>query len=535
MSTGLRYCCQLICCLLTCVVGCDAPSAAPAAAAKPPVPATAAKKPAAGEVPQPAPAKLDKVATALRFTPIFQYAVRSVAFHPDGKTLAIGTGDGVIRLWDLEKQDFAWIMNAHDNWVFDLAYTPDGRLVSGGGDNRVKLIDNSTGLIKATFEDHTNDLHGVAVTPNGKWLVSGGDDTRVVARALVGDTMAELGRHEKQVTSVTVSLDNKWAASSSRDSTMKLWDLQKLELGQTVTGHMADVMTVAFSPDSSQLASGGYDRTVRLWDAATGKQLKQLGFHDDWVFSVAFSKDGQYLFTGCGDDLVRMFRLSDGELVFKADIAGDVADLAMSADGTLLAAGTSEGIIRIISVDGSKSQLLKKAVRIPRTVVAPERPQPQKVTDYLDEHRHLVEREGKWVETMAGLSSTGDAFSLFLLHKIDSKSLNAADTEVLTKVIQQIEHRRRPAGDTLRMKEISPMLFRAAVADLTCHRMEHTLKPWVIEKLQAQAAAEPAIRQYLIELREHPSVPEGEDQQTWGSVSERIQQYIDQILKSSAK
>ena len=519
------------------LIGCqtkpvELPAAAENSAAKPNQAQASSDK--AEPQPQPEAAKgrlvmPDKVATTLRNALIFSNAVRSVAFSPDSRTLAVGTGDGLIRLWDVKSEKLVWTIKAHDNWTFDLTFLSNGDLVSGGGDNKVHIIDVKTGSIRRTVEDHTDDLHGVAVTSDGRWLVSSGDDRRIIAHDLQSGTVKELGQHDKQVTSVTISPNDKWAASSSRDSTVRLWDLEKMSPGPRLQYHTADTMSVAFSRDSQWIVTSGYDRTVHLWEASSGMEVRRLGFHDDWVFSVLFTPDDKFVLSGCGDDLLRLIQVSDGKIVYQADLKGDIADIALSPDGKLLAAATSGGFVRFVRIDGANSEVLKMQIELPQEgekLLAPKTLSPE---EYLARHQDLVQTDQNWVEILSKFGTTADPFTLHLLRKIDTAKLYPKEAELLKDVLQQIENIRRPDPETLRLHEIGPLLYRTSVADLSCHRLEGELVNWTITTLKAQSKV-PEFRLHLIELRKKPSVPAGGDKQEYGSAAERIQEYIDEIL-----
>ena len=158
--------------------------------------------------------------------------VNSVAFSPDGKTLASGAGSGLlwsndntVRLWRVSDGKLLRTMEGHTNWVRSVAVSPDGKtLASGSDDNTVRLWRVLGRKLLRTLEGHTNTVMGVAFSPDGKTLASGSDD-----------------------------------------STVRLWRVSDGKLLRTLEGHTNTVMGVAFSPDGKTLASGSADNTVRLW------------------------------------------------------------------------------------------------------------------------------------------------------------------------------------------------------------------------------------------------------------------------------
>src|SRR5581483_11711236 len=133
------------------------------------------------------------------------------------------------------------------------------------------------------------------------------------------------------------SPDGKTIASASDDRTVRLWDAATGELRATLRGHRHRVTSVAFSPDGETLASGSWDKTVRLWKA-TGAPLKKLEGHDGWVTSVAFSPDGERIAT-TDDHALRVFALKDGESLKTIELQS-VRAAVYSPDGKTLAVGT---------------------------------------------------------------------------------------------------------------------------------------------------------------------------------------------------
>ncbi|MDE0400033.1 MAG: sigma-70 family RNA polymerase sigma factor [Candidatus Poribacteria bacterium] len=107
--------------------------------------------------------------------------VKSVAFSPDGKTLASGGGDNVIHLWDIGTGKSKMTLVGHTHWVFSLAFSPDGKtLASGSVDSDIRLWDPHTGQPKKTLTGHGDWVRSIAFSPDGKTLVSGSDDGSVL-------------------------------------------------------------------------------------------------------------------------------------------------------------------------------------------------------------------------------------------------------------------------------------------------------------------------------------------------------------------
>ena len=238
--------------------------------------------------------------------------VNSVAFSPDGKTLASGSYDNTVKLWDVGSGKVIRTLTGHEDvYVYSVAFSPDGKtLASGSNDKTIKLWDVGSGKVIRTLAGHEDGVVSVAFSPDGKTLASGSMDKTANAKLWdvgSGELLRTLAGHEDWVNSVAFSPDGQTLASGSEDKTVKLWDVGSGELLRTLVGHEDGVISVAFSAAGPTLASGGKDKTIKLWDVGSGKVIRTLAGQERWVYSVAFSPDGQILASGSMDKTVKLW------------------------------------------------------------------------------------------------------------------------------------------------------------------------------------------------------------------------------------
>ena len=281
-------------------------------------------------------------------------SVYSVAFSPDGKTLATsGSWDETLRLWDVQTGEVMRTLSLRP--VLSVAFSPDGKALAIGSMNRsAQLWDTKTGYLEREFTGHTSVVASVAFSPTGKMLASGSwDQTVRLWDAQSGELKRTLTGHTGLVLSVAFSPDGKTLASGA-DTTVRLWDAQSGELERTLTGHSDIVWSVAFSPDGKMLASGSLDETVKLWDAQTGEIKHAMTRHSKGVHSVAFSSDGKSVASGA-DKTVWLWDAQTGELKRRLTGHSDtVWSVAFSPDGKMLASGSLDKTVKLWDVSKVK-------------------------------------------------------------------------------------------------------------------------------------------------------------------------------------
>ncbi|MBD1865033.1 MULTISPECIES: WD40 repeat domain-containing protein [Trichocoleus] len=295
---------------------------------------------------------------ALRTLPGHADFVHSVSFSPDGKTLATGSGDNTVKLWDVESGKVLRTLPGHAGYVTSVSFSPDGKtLATGSGDNTVKLWDVESGKVLRTFPGHADFVYSVSFSPDGKTLATGsGDKTVKLWDVESGKVLRTLPGHTSSITSVSFSPDGKTLATGSLDTTVRLWDVESGKALRTLPGHTSYVNSVSFSPDGKTLATGSLDETVRLWDVESSKKLHTLPGHTNSVWSVSFSPDGKTLATGSADKTVKLWTVESGKVLHTLPgHAEAVNSVSFSPDGKTLATGSADKTVKLWDVESGKA------------------------------------------------------------------------------------------------------------------------------------------------------------------------------------
>ncbi|MEH2332941.1 WD40 repeat domain-containing protein [Nostoc sp.] len=251
--------------------------------------------------------------------PGHQDAVNSISFSPDGKTIASGSWDKTIKLWNIESGE-SQTLSGHTDKVWRVRYSPmNGNMIaSASTDNTVRLWNAKSGEFLGELKGNTDLVYDISFSP-----------------------------------------DSKKIATASWDGKIKIWDTttkKELETLENLQGQNGSY-SIDFHPHGAKLAVVGYkDGSVKVWDLNT-KTAKMIGDHKKLATIVKFSHDGHLLASSSGDGMIKLWKDDQLLTTIKAH-EKEIYGLAFSPNDQILASASEDTTIKLWQIDGILSKTL---------------------------------------------------------------------------------------------------------------------------------------------------------------------------------
>jgi WD40 repeat protein len=328
--------------------------------------------------------------------------VLTVAFSPDGQTLASGGYDKIVHLWDISTGAEIRRFEGHTDAVESVSFSPDGRtLITASDDRTARLWDVATGQELRRLAGHTNPVSSAVFAPDGKTIATASFDhtvklwaaqpqpeyapldgvnpnsfSNVVKSTADGGFMVgagldglrlwdvQTGQVVRQydagnsMLSAAISPDGSLVLGGAGNGALVGWAAQTGQKLFSLTGHQVEVTGVAISPDGRYaLTAGASDGTARLWELTTGQAVQVFSPEVGFILDTAFSPDGRYALASAGN-MALMWAVEGGQLVRTFELAGPVGapSLAVSPDGQQVMVGSRVGDIVLFDLASGQQQ-----------------------------------------------------------------------------------------------------------------------------------------------------------------------------------
>ncbi|KAJ6189751.1 hypothetical protein N7519_004659 [Penicillium mononematosum] len=309
--------------------------------------------------------------------------VSCLAFHPIFSSLASGSDDTTIKIWDWELGELERTIKGHTRAVLDVDYGGP----RGGHTSCIMLNIR-------TLPGHDHSVSAVRFIPSGaagspmsgNLLVSASRDlTLRIWDVTTGYCVKSMQGHGDWIRDVTPSPDGRFLFSGGDDRVARLWDISSGDTKSTFLGHEHYIECVAFAPPTSYphfaalaglkkpppasssaefVATGSRDKTIRLWDTR-GNCIKTLVGHDNWVRSLVFHPGGKYLLSVSDDKTLRCWDLTQECKCVRTIVAhGHFISSLRWAPPLVKDAGANEGANGTeVASNGAKEDATKMSIR----------------------------------------------------------------------------------------------------------------------------------------------------------------------------
>jgi WD40 repeat protein/DNA-directed RNA polymerase subunit RPC12/RpoP len=207
-----------------------------------------------------------------------------------------------------------------------------------------------------TLTSHVAAVRSVAISPDGETLASASDDNTIkiwqLSKGNLVNTLTSpsglFKREGTWFTDIAFSPDGQTLASACLDKNIKIWDWRGSRVIRTQKAHGDSVYAIAFSPDGQTLVSGSRDNAIRAWRLPLLQQTRTLNGHTNSIANLAVSRDGQTLVSGSRDNTVKVWNLLSGNIIRTFTGHQDwVYGVAITPDGQAIASASRDKIIHL--------------------------------------------------------------------------------------------------------------------------------------------------------------------------------------------
>jgi WD40 repeat protein len=294
--------------------------------------------------------------------------IKALAFSPDGKMLAVGADDGILRVVESGTGKAVYTSPSRNARIERVAFSPSGKLVAigdsnsqvavyvpAGTGNQLAMSVQGVDLGEVMGVGFTSDSAGVFTCGrDGKARLTAGPNADGTSAPNTATRLRDYPGHSGPVTGLAVTTDGQFLITCGDDRTARVWDIKSAKQLRSFQGHMTKLTAVAVRPDGRQVASGSDDGAVRVWDLNTSDEHRAMTDSKESLWAVALSPNGKKLAAAGADKKIRIYDPETGALETTLDAGAAMTSLTFLPDNNRLVAAGGDKVVKVWDLKAKK-------------------------------------------------------------------------------------------------------------------------------------------------------------------------------------
>lgn len=275
-------------------------------------------------------------------------SVECAEFSADGRWIATATKYGNdISVWKVADGSLLWSAKAEQE-VERVAFSPDGKILAAGGeDDLLRLFNASDGKLLTALK-HTSGIDSLRWSPDGNFLAAGQEDGIVRLWRMPEATQAGQAMVGGAINELDFTMDAKFLVAAGNKTGLRILTTSDMQVARVLhRNENAPTIAARFSPDGTLVAAAGHDGFIDVWRVADGQPVQRLNFTGQKIETVTFSPDGLYLLYAGHDPHIRVVRIADWALVHQSPAVDNAEYISFSRNGSFLASAHQDGLVRL--------------------------------------------------------------------------------------------------------------------------------------------------------------------------------------------
>ncbi|MBK8784641.1 MAG: AAA family ATPase [Anaerolineales bacterium] len=295
--------------------------------------------------------------------------VTAVDISADNRTVAIGCSSNdmsKVYILDLftDNIEAEWFYSA---WLYDLAFSPDGKSILTGYSDRKAILWSRDGVLIHALENHDGKVSAVTFSPDGTLALTGSYDKSInLWDIATGKLLGKQSNLTGKITSLEFSPKGGKAVFGDDDGNVSVWDYEKDRIYYSIFSekHSSFVLSAGFSSDGLKIISSSADSTIAIWsfgDYLSRERVLDISksYPGIWVKSVEYFQDDTKMLTALSNGLILLWDVRSMQVI--QILEGHLAEidrLSISSDETFAISGARDGTIRLWDLEPFKSQII---------------------------------------------------------------------------------------------------------------------------------------------------------------------------------